>query len=148
MWRLTSADKGRTDAAASFRRGGKNQAGVALAAKLSLPSTFTWFQTIQLVPRVFPHKQTHKHATLFLISHLFSSLCSCLLSLSLSTSISSTPDTHKLLNPVSEVAVSLIKSFKLLCSRMSAALKSEDGVRRAQSSAHVTPPVPFISSPG
>lgn len=34
MWRLTSADKGRTDAAASFRHGRKKQTGVALAAKL------------------------------------------------------------------------------------------------------------------
>lgn len=77
MWRLTSADKGRTGAAASFRHGRKKQTGVALAAKL-LPGAAAATTAATDSPcssarcRVLPHKQTHKQATLFLTSRLFS----------------------------------------------------------------------------
>lgn len=71
MWRLTSADKGRTNTVASFRHGGKNQTGVALAAKVlrgaAAQKLSCGSKQSHSGCRCFPHKQTHKLATLFLI---------------------------------------------------------------------------------
>lgn len=71
MCRLTSADRGRTDAAASFRHGRKKQTGVALAAKLPPGAAADSPCSSRPPPRRFlPHKQTHKQATLFPTSRL------------------------------------------------------------------------------
>lgn len=134
MWRLTSADKGRTNTVASFRHGGKNQTGVALAAKV-LPRAAAQKPSCGSKQshsgcRCFPHKQTHKRATLFLVCcpfflmmlHTFFSHPLPLSFSSLSSCISSKLRVNnKSLNSVSSEAVSLIKSLILFCSQMSAA---------------------------
>lgn len=150
MCRLTSADKGRTDAAASFRHGRNKQTGVALAARLLPAAAADSPRSGRRSPsrcRFLPHKQTHKQATLFLTSRLFSLIMPR--SFSLSPSISSAP--NELLNSVSSEAVSLIKSFKLLCSQMSAACRLRIRGRCLENSklrACCTPRRSFIASTG
>lgn len=93
MCRLTSADKGRTDAAASFRHARKKQTGVALAAKLP-PGAAAAATILRVVPDdpplavdFSPTNKQHKQATLFLTSRL--SPLIMLRTFSLSPSISS-----------------------------------------------------------
>lgn len=130
MWRLTSADKGRTDAAASFRHGGKNQTGVALAAKV-VPGAATdnpscAFRQSDSGCRCFPSQTNTQTTTLFwiffflMMLHMFFSH-SLSLSLSLLVFHPRLQVTNKSLNSVSSEAFSLIKSFKFWCSQMSAA---------------------------
>lgn len=94
MCRLTSADKGRTDAAASFRHGRKKQTGVALAAKLPPGAAAAAATILRVVPDdpplavdFSPTNKQHKQATLFLTSRL--SPLIMLRTFSLSPSISS-----------------------------------------------------------
>lgn len=59
MCRLTSADKGRTDAAASFRHGRKKQTGVAQTAAWSRRRFSVYFQTLPRLAVDF--SPTNKH---------------------------------------------------------------------------------------